>query len=290
MKRLIIPICLIAALVHAQTPGVMRQITATNDTSTGTATGNLALINSSGNAITATTAATAAQLYLPVSGAGTSGSVAMAGPGSEGPCQADATGYTKGHYVQLTVTTGRCTDVGTTLPTSGWYGQAQTTAAANATGTVLNLGVAASSGASAVQSVTITLSASQVTNLFTTPQPILAALGTGTVIEPVDIFINFVYAGALFTCGHNFGLGYSSSMADSAYNMSPVFATSYSENTVIEFTASQSAFPLATNGTAATATVVNKGLYIGSSTANCTGGAGASIVVTMLYQVISGVQ
>src|SRR5580693_7385239 len=103
MKRLLIALIL-AGYVSAQIPGGTRQITATNDTSTGTATGNLALINSSGNAITAGVVSNTSQLYLPVSGAGTSGSVAMAGPGSEGPCQADATGYTKGHYVQLTVT------------------------------------------------------------------------------------------------------------------------------------------------------------------------------------------
>lgn len=124
--------------VGAQGPGG-GTITVTNDGSTGTTVNLLAKINSSGNAVKAGTSDTAVPTYLCVSGCGTSGSATLEVGGS-GTCQADASGVTAGHFViTSTATAGRCADGGTTAPTTAWVvGIAQSTAAANATFTLLN--------------------------------------------------------------------------------------------------------------------------------------------------------
>jgi hypothetical protein len=125
-------------------------IVVTNDTGTGTTTNSLAKINSSGNAVLATTTDTAIPVFLCISGCGTTGSATLLVGGS-GTAQADASGVTRGHFlVNSTATNGRVADGGATAPTSGWVvGIAQSTAAANATFTLLNApGYNATSGGS----------------------------------------------------------------------------------------------------------------------------------------------
>jgi hypothetical protein len=191
------------------------------------------------------------------------------------------------HDTAANITASNCTVGQVAFATDATAGQNLYLCTATNTWTQVSGG---GSGLSAVQAITITLNASQVTNLFTSPQVVLAAQGAGKVIRPLDVFLNFVYAGALFSCGsHDFGLGYTSSMVNAQYAMPSTFATTFAENTAIEFTAAQSILPLAAGVVATGPNYINSAVYFGSQTANCTGGAGATIVVTMLYTVTSGV-
>lgn len=107
-------------------------ITIPNDNSTGTTTQRLAKINSSGNAIIATTSDTAIPVYCVSTGAGTSGSAILLGAG-RATCKTDAGGATIGHYLgESTTIAGMLVDLGTSVP-AGVYtvGIALTTAAAN---------------------------------------------------------------------------------------------------------------------------------------------------------------
>src|SRR5581483_5178481 len=140
--RSVIGFVFAAAVAMGQSPApVVRNTYAPNDGSTGTVINQLAKINSSGNAITAATTDTGVALYPVISGAGTTGTATLAVSGMTAPCQADASGFTVGHYVKLsTLTNGRCGDAGTSPPSASWVGIALGTAAANASANVLILG------------------------------------------------------------------------------------------------------------------------------------------------------
>lgn len=119
-----------------------------NDTSTGTTATYLAVVNSAGNAIKATTGNTDVPVFICISGCGTSGNATLAAMGTA-TCNMDAGGAVIGHFIQASTTTaGACTDAGSTAPTSGWViGQSASSAIANATATiVLSQGYSAASG------------------------------------------------------------------------------------------------------------------------------------------------
>lgn len=132
---------------------------ATNDGSTGTTNGLLAIINASNNAIKATTGNTSIPVYIVISGGATSGSAQLATAGTA-QCQMDASGSTAGDFiVASTSTAGRCHDAGSSAPTSGWIiGNAQTTVGANANVNVTlaqgYLGTTAGGGSGTVNSAT----------------------------------------------------------------------------------------------------------------------------------------
>jgi hypothetical protein len=119
-------------------PPVVRNLLITNDGSTGTTLQQLAKINSSGNAVNASTTDTSVPVFIVNGGAGTTGSATLASGGLIA-CKTDAGGATIQHYiVASTATAGRCMDSGIVAngsnppPAAFVVGIAQTTAAANA--------------------------------------------------------------------------------------------------------------------------------------------------------------
>ena len=101
--------------------------------SAGTTNANLVKING-GTLLTVTTADTATRAYIMAGGAGTTGNgfICITGVCN---CQMDAGGATDQHYIGVSSSiAARCTDLGTTVPTTGvWIiGKATSNAAANA--------------------------------------------------------------------------------------------------------------------------------------------------------------
>ena len=127
-----------------------------NSSSTGTTLHKLAIINTSGQAVIATTSNTSVPVFIVNAGAGTTGSAALAIAG-QFACTTDSGGATAGDFIVASATTGgECSDAGATAPTSGWViGLAQTTVSGGATTNVLLApGYNAASGGSTPACVT----------------------------------------------------------------------------------------------------------------------------------------
>ena len=109
-----------------------------NDSTTGTIQYQLAKINSSGNAISASTSDTGVPVFVVTSATASAGyaQVAVSGQAS---CTTDAGGASIGHFLVASSTiAGTCHDAGATPPASGWVvGQAITAAVANGSVTIM---------------------------------------------------------------------------------------------------------------------------------------------------------
>jgi hypothetical protein len=142
-------------------------------------------------------------------------------------------------------------------------------------------------GSSAYLTHSVTLSATQIDALDGAPQAIVAAPGSGILIVPLDLSVVNAYDGVAFSCSGNLLFGYSASLTDAA-NSSPTILTYPSAKGVQTFGAAR-INPLDSNNTnqLATSGLVNQGFYVGMSTANCTGGTGATVTFTLGYRLIT---
>jgi hypothetical protein len=141
----------------------------------------------------------------------------------------------------------------------------------------------------AIRSVSVTLSAAQINGMFAAPVLVLPAAGPGTVILPSRILLNAVFGSAAFTGGGNVALYYGATSPPvsvaSLTLVAPVL-TSFSSNQILP--------GLGSSGSAAgivtSALAVNQGLYVSNATGPFSGGAGCSVILTVQYQILSGVQ
>jgi hypothetical protein len=146
----------------------------------------------------------------------------------------------------------------------------------------------ATPGTTAMQSQTVTLTAAQVNGMFAAPILILPAPATGSMVVPVLCTFNAVYGGAAFSSGGAINLFYgnvASSTSAAATQISVAFLTTLATNQI----ALTGGFHTATPWPPSSITS-GGGLYLSNLTGAFSGGAGATLRVSCLYYVATGIQ
>jgi hypothetical protein len=113
ISAVVVLIALTAIIVWSQAGGLINATRGTpqpNDGTTGTTLNQTAIINTSGNAITAGTGNTTVPTYIVIGGAGTTGQANLAMNGSLAPCKMDGTASSTGNFfvINSTTTAGDC--------------------------------------------------------------------------------------------------------------------------------------------------------------------------------------
>jgi len=144
-----------------------------------------------------------------------------------------------------------------------------------------------SSGAASVGgNPIVTVKASNPQTLHTAPILAVPAQGPGTVISPTDVVVEFIGTNA-FQCAGSLGFGYGPSMAyfgASLGNNQLIYST---QTNVLEIS-NPSPIGASFNDGAAVSVIANQPLYLGMSVANCTGGLGTTLMLSIQYRVVSG--
>lgn len=128
---------------------------------------------------------------------------------------------------------------------------------------------------------TLTLTATQINAMFTTPLQIVAAQGAGTLIKPQAFIANAIFGSAAFTGGGAIAL---------YWGNAPIqLATSTIAATLLtSFATNQCASPNTGFAVQPSSAILNQGLFISNATNNFAAGTGCSMKVFVLYEVISG--
>lgn len=136
-----------------------------------------------------------------------------------------------------------------------------------------------------LESVTVTLTAAQINGMFAAPVQAIAAQGAGTVIFPTFVFFDAIFGSAAFAGGGTIQLFYSATsppVSPATGGPPATFLTTFAANQIQSGNKSGS--------TILSALAVNQGIFISNQTAPFTLGTGCSMVVTIQYYVIPGVQ
>lgn len=136
----------------------------------------------------------------------------------------------------------------------------------------------------AIQTAIVTVTAAQLNALDATPITIVAAPGAGLVIEPLWCVFNYVHGSAAFTVGSSALVlcpAGSVGVYDWSYFVpSAGFIDQTSNQIFLAFSDPSSNFP--------SSAILNTGLVLGNTGGNTSGGSGSSLVITLLYNIISG--
>ena len=132
-------------------------------------------------------------------------------------------------------------------------------------------------------SVPVTLAQLQASN--TTPIPILAAQGAGTLIEVQSCTLDLKYGSAAFTGGGTSTIGYGTTQSTIA--ASPAAAT-IASTVFTTFTASQAVTVAGALAVTANSLTLNKAVGFATATANFAAGTGATGVIDCAYRVHNG--
>jgi hypothetical protein len=146
--------------------------------------------------------------------------------------------------------------------------------------------VSSSSVANVGGSPTVSVKVTSPQTLHTTPILAVPAQGTGTVISPTDVIVEFVGTNAL-SCTGSMGFGYGPSLAYFAASLGNNQLI-YSTQTNVAETSNPSPLGGSFSDGAAIAAIANQPLYLGMSGANCTGGVGTTLTLSIQYRVVSG--
>lgn len=141
-------------------------------------------------------------------------------------------------------------------------------------------------GSALIPSPPVTLTASQINGMFTSPVQIIPAQGAGTVIVPVTCTLNAIF-GVAFTGGGNIRFYWGNAAP-------PINFATTAVTGIIAASFVANSFGLVTGismtGGNPSAGTINAGLYLSNITGAYVGGAGSSLVVGCQYYVLSGVQ
>jgi hypothetical protein len=144
--------------------------------------------------------------------------------------------------------------------------------------------------AAGIQSASIVLTASQVTNLTTTPVQFLAARGNGLMYNVIQLVYNVNVTGTAFSASPSIQVGF---FANQLPNPTQELAYTPAATSVV--TRSSSAvfiegaeLPLPSGTTSGLLTdMVNQPLIIFDAGGGATGGSGSTFTIQILYRVIS---
>jgi hypothetical protein len=144
--------------------------------------------------------------------------------------------------------------------------------------------IAALAALAGIQSATVTLSASQINNLTTSPVTLVPAQGSNKVIAAMFLFVSYTYNGTAFDQVFD--------NAEVTYAGSGHFAVglqltgSFSQG--LSQSSSQFGQYLAfVNGLGNLSDVVNQDLVVSNTGAAITGGAGSTVTFTLYYTVVA---
>jgi hypothetical protein len=171
---------------------------------------------------------------------------------------------------------------GVVIVDAGWTALGGTTTILNAA--TIPVGVAIQDNRLAVgpvQSVSVPLTLAQIQNAFTTSVQIVAAAGTGTMIDVIDAVIDLVFGTNAFTSGGAAQLSYSTGVTYPATaTVAASVYTGLAANTIQKVAGAAVA--------STSSNYLNKGIYYANATGAFTAGTGCSGNVVVNYKVISG--
>ena len=147
--------------------------------------------------------------------------------------------------------------------------------------------VTAPSGTPILVRVPMTLA--QFLGMRTTPFQLIAAQGANTLIVPISIVFDLNLAGVAFSGGGNTGLQYGNTASlggPTIAFMSASVVTAPTAGQIINLPIDWFA-TVTTPASVAKSTTVNTGVFITNATAAFTGGTGATVVINVVYSVIT---
>lgn len=157
------------------------------------------------------------------------------------------------------------------------------------TGAVGATGATGNAVTTNILSATVTLSSSQLKNLTTTPVQLIAAQGAGTVIVPLFVVANYVYGGTAYAVTGNVEIiyaGLAGKWPQAIFQSSNFLTQVSSQVSVVTLYGPATVPPSA--GIFPAASIVNKDLQASNTAAAIATGNG-SLVLTIFYQVVTGV-